>query len=287
MFGAKNSIFRIHIMHLHKYQGTGNDFILLDNRTGNYHLDKAQIQQLCDRKFGIGADGLMLLQMREGYDFEMVYYNSDASQGMFCGNGSRCLVAFAHALGAIETNQKCSFLAADGPHEAIVRADGWVEVKMIDVPTVMSLPNGDFFLYTGTVHYVTFVASLEAVEVVETGRAIRYSEPYQKEGVNVNFVEILSEQHLSVATYERGVEDETLACGTGVTACALVHTLRNKVFFSKENKIEVDVKGGHLQIRFERDEQDGFQNVWLCGPAVKVFEVPKFIFKINTKRTKK
>ncbi len=265
-------------MHLYKYQGTGNDFILLDNRTGEYSLDKNQIQQLCNRKFGIGADGLMLLQGREGYDFEMVYYNSDASQGMFCGNGSRCLVAFAHALGVMKTNQKCSFLAADGLHEAMVRADGWVEVKMIDVPTVTTLPNGDFFLYTGTVHYVTFVPTLKEVQVVETGRAIRHSEPYRKEGVNVNFVETISKNQLSVATYERGVEDETLACGTGVTACALVYALKNTDFFSKENTINVQVKGGTLQIRFEWNDKGGFQNIWLCGPAIKVFEVHKFIF---------
>ncbi|MFN7116195.1 MAG: diaminopimelate epimerase [Saprospiraceae bacterium] len=254
-------------MQFYKYQGTGNDFIMIDQRETQYltRADVTRIEQLCNRRFGIGADGLILLQNRDGYDFEMIYFNSDGRESSMCGNGGRCIVAFAKQLGVIK--DKAYFLAIDGEHEAIIRPDGWVELKMTDVKSVEN--GGDYYyLNTGSPHYITFVNNIEEVNVFEQGRAIRYNDRFKKEGTNVNFVQAQADG-IVVATYERGVEDETLSCGTGVTAAAIAYYMKSGRNIN--STVPIQVKGGKLEVRFEPDGQ-GFTNIWLCGPAELVFE---------------
>lgn len=254
-------------MHFFKYQGTGNDFVMIDQRN-TPHLTRADvslIERLCNRRFGIGADGLILLQNRVGYDFEMIYFNSDGRESSMCGNGGRCIVAFAKQLGIIQ--DKAHFLAIDGAHNAIVRADGWVELRMSDVKNV-EIGTDFYYLNTGSPHYVTFVNDIQQVNVFEQGRAIRYNDRFIAEGTNVNFVQP-NNDGISVATYERGVEAETLSCGTGVTAAAIAHYLKSGK--KMHPNIAIQVKGGNLEVRFELDGQD-FTNIWLCGPAEQVFE---------------
>jgi diaminopimelate epimerase len=254
-------------MHLHffKYQGTGNDFVILDNRNGEITLTKQQINLLCHRRFGVGADGLMLLNARQGYDFEMKYYNADGAEGTMCGNGGRCLVKFAADRGILKSDYR--FLAADGEHLASIDIDGTVSLKMNDVPYVQ-YEHGDYILDTGSPHYVDLVDDVMHVNVVERGRHIRYSDRFREEGINVNFVQQTEEPDvIIVRTYERGVEDETWSCGTGVVAAALV-CFHNENGY---NRVDVKTKGGHLSVEFDKIE-DSFQNVWLIGPAVKVFE---------------
>ena len=250
----------------YKYQGTGNDFVMIDNRATSYltRLDTQQINWLCDRRFGIGADGLILLQEKEGYDFEMVYFNADGRESSMCGNGGRCIVAFARFLGVI--NQQCTFLAVDGPHEALIGEDNWVELKMKEVKEVEK--GGNYFcLDTGSPHYVTFVENLKDLNVVKEAHKIRYSDRFKQEGINVNFVKT-SDNGFSLATYERGVEDETLSCGTGVTAAAIAYYLQNADNPIRE--VSVQAKGGQLKVRFQANT-DGFSDIWLCGPAQQVF----------------
>jgi diaminopimelate epimerase len=252
-------------IHFYKYQGTGNDFIILDNRNWIYSsLTQDQVQFLCDRKFGIGADGLMLLNPKLDYDFEMIYYNSDGRPSTMCGNGGRCMVKFAYHLGI--HHDEYFFSAADGDHSAELDDDGTVSLKMVDVQSV-SDEHGDFVLDTGSPHYVKLVGDVMDYAVVEKGMDIRYSPPYAKEGINVNFVEQKKEDEIIVRTYERGVEDETLSCGTGVVASALV-CYHNDVGY---NDVTVITKGGKLEVEFDR--VDGtYENIWLSGPAEKVFE---------------
>ncbi len=249
-----------------KYQGTGNDFVLIDQRTEQYlrREGQSQIARLCHRRFGIGADGLILLQDNPDYDFEMIYFNADGREGSMCGNGGRCIVAFAHSLGII--GDHCRFLAVDGPHEARVRPDGWIELKMSDV-TDIEEGEGFYFLDTGSPHYVAFVEELQQVDVVRRGQEVRYSERFREKGTNVNFVQAANKA-ISVATYERGVEDETLSCGTGVTAAAIAHYLRHPQ--GPKASIPIEVKGGQLEVRFEI-KKGRFTNIWLCGPAENVF----------------
>lgn len=253
-----------------KYQGAGNDFILLDERD-TYWLDETDphlIAQWCDRRFGIGADGLMLLRNRIGYDFEMVYFNADGRPGSMCGNGGRCMVDFARHLGIIA--QKAYFLAVDGPHRAQLTRPGWVELQMGDVNHIEE--GADYyFLDTGSPHYVRFVRDLSGIDVVGAGRAIRYNDRFREKGTNVNFVET-QDQCLVIATYERGVEDETLACGTGITAAALAHSLmKNGAGATVQRSVRVQAKGGVLEVRF-RQMGKRFTDIWLCGPAQRVFE---------------
>lgn len=254
----------------HKYQGTGNDFVMIDDRGGRSGLqrhDEARIRRLCDRRFGIGADGLILLRDHAAYDFEMVYFNADGREGSMCGNGGRCTVAFAKYLGLIGTATR--FLAVDGEHEArIDPAAHWVELRMGDVRHVEQ-GAGHFFLNTGSPHYVVFVDDLSTIDVVGEGRAIRYSDRFRAEGTNVNFVQAHTGGGISVGTYERGVEDETLSCGTGVTASAIAHYLRRPG--PDRQVVDIQVKGGRLQVRFQ-PRDDGFSDIWLCGPAERVFE---------------
>lgn len=251
----------------YKYQGTGNDFVVIDGRESlPFAPDDADtIRQLCDRKFGIGADGLIILRMQADYDFEMLYYNADGHPSSMCGNGGRCITAFAKKLGIVAG--ACRFLAIDGPHEASINDSNWVELKMGDV---QKIEEGEdfFFLDTGSPHYVTFVEDIDDIDVVELGRLIRYSEPYREKGTNVNFVE-QTNSSLIVATYERGVEDETLSCGTGVTAAAIAHVLKQSD--AKEASVPIETKGGKLEVRMKR-EGAGFGSVWLCGPTQLVFE---------------
>ncbi|ULQ57391.1 diaminopimelate epimerase [Flavihumibacter rivuli] len=253
-------------LHFYKYQGTGNDFVILDNRKGEYEgLSTRQIHFLCDRRFGIGADGLMLLNKKEGYDFEMKYYNSDGHEGSMCGNGGRCLVKFAFHSGIVRTNYV--FSAIDGDHHAEIDEHGIVRLKMKDVDQVLE-HHGDAVLNTGSPHYVKAVRNLAEFDVFHKGREIRNSEAFREEGINVNFVEVQSKDEIMVRTYERGVEDETLSCGTGVTACALVN-YHNEYGF---NDVTVHTRGGRLSVEFDRNEDGTYTNVYLCGPAEKVFE---------------
>lgn len=255
-----------------KYQGTGNDFVLVDNRDnafGDTNVDK--IARLCDRRFGIGGDGLMLLQNKPGYDFEMVYFNSDGRPSSMCGNGGRCIVAFAKRLGIIR--DKAHFIAVDGDHDATVK-DNWVSLKMNDVRSVEI--NEDFcWLNTGSPHYVKFVNDIEHYDMFNEGRNIRYNERFKKEGTNVNFLERKGDV-LFVRTYERGVEDETYSCGTGVTAAALVAALKGVA--TAEDHCRIKTLGGELNVRFKKNADGSFTGIWLEGPAEFVFEgvVPGF-----------
>lgn len=254
-------------LHFFKYQGAGNDFILIDNRKGDFkNMDKKAVAKLCDRRFGIGADGLMLLSAHKDFDFEMDYYNADGNLGSMCGNGGRCMVAFAKHLGIIDS--ETNFLAVDGPHYAKITAEGnWVELQMIDVDTIAN--DGDaFVLNTGSPHYVQQVTNLHEMDVFTAGKSIRNNENYKINGINVNFVEPKTD-HLFVRTFERGVEDETYACGTGVTAVAMAMAKKQNQIGKIETAIEV--LGGKLQVNFNYDGQK-FSDVFLCGPAVKVFE---------------
>ena len=249
-------------MKFYKYQGTGNDFVMIDNRLGEWDdLSIESIQKLCDRRFGIGADGLIKINSAEGVDFEVDYYNSDGSKS-FCGNGARCSVAFAHFLDIIE--DKTTFTAIDGIHEAEIK-NGIVKLKMGNVHNINTDGN-DFVLNTGSPHYVKYVEMLNNYNVYKNGNEIRNSETYKQEGINVNFVEKLSDKELFVRTYERGVEDETYSCGTGVTAVALTFMKNNNQTF-----VGVKVMGGQLKVYAEKDGE-GFKNIWLEGPAVQVFK---------------
>ena len=250
----------------YKYQGTGNDFIILDNRKGKYDaLTEEQVKSLCDRRFGIGADGLMLLNTNNGFDFEMKYYNSNGLEGSMCGNGGRCLVKFAWDMG--NQKSKYTFKASDGIHEAELDFEGIVSLKMKDVKEVKNY-HGDFVLDTGSPHYVKLVGDVESFDVFRKGQEIRQSNAFNREGINVNFVEQQSDDEIFVRTYERGVEDETLSCGTGVTASAIV-CYHNEIGF---NDVTVKTKGGKLSIQFDRLNDDTYTNIWLRGPAEKVFE---------------
>jgi diaminopimelate epimerase len=248
----------------YKYQGTGNDFIIMDNRDKRYDsLTRQQVAFLCDRRFGIGADGLMLLNTHPDYDFEMKYYNSDGRESTMCGNGGRCLTQYAFDIGIDKTS--FSFLAVDGPHEANIN-EKVVALKMNDVNQVRH-DHGDYILNTGSPHYVQFTNDVMHLDVYKKGKEIRHNKEFEKEGINVNFVEQTElTDRIIVRTYERGVEDETFSCGTGVTAAALVSAHNDSGF----NRVEVKTKGGLLSVEYEK-KGDTFKNIWLSGPAVKVF----------------
>jgi diaminopimelate epimerase len=253
--------------HFYKYQGAGNDFILLDNRAKAInHQNPELIAGLCDRRFGIGGDGLMLLQNKAGYDFEMVYYNADGQPSSMCGNGGRCIVAFAKFLGVIDT--ETNFLAVDGPHYAKISASGdWVSLQMINVD-IINTDEDAYVLNTGSPHYVKMVSGLKEKDVYQDGYNIRNNSTYKTHGINVNFVEPNDDGYF-VRTFERGVEDETYACGTGVTAVALAMAKHNH----QNGQITTPIKvlGGDLNIRFNYDGHT-FKDIFLEGPAVKVFE---------------
>ena len=250
----------------YKYHGTGNDFILLDNRTNLYdNLSEKQVAFTCNRHFGIGADGLMLLNLKQGFDFEMKYYNADGAEGSMCGNGGRCMVKFAASLGIRKNSYH--FIATDGEHDAEIDTDGIVSLKMSDVNHVEAY-NNHYILNTGSPHYVKHIRDVKEMDVKNGGRMIRNSRQFEKEGINVNFVEVLNDDTIYVRTYERGVEDETMSCGTGVTAAALV-SAHNDIGF---NNVEVKTPGGHLSVEFDKTDDSHFENIWLNGPASFVFK---------------
>ncbi|MNK41836.1 Diaminopimelate epimerase [compost metagenome] len=245
----------------YKYQGTGNDFVMIDNRDLEFPKSTELIEKLCDRRFGIGGDGLILLENDENSDFKMMYFNSDGNESTMCGNGGRCIVAFAHFLDIFE--DQTTFDAIDGLHKAEIK-NGIVKLKMIDVPDIHN-DGEDFVMNTGSPHYVKYVEMLNNYNVFKNGNEIRNSPTYKAEGINVNFVEALSDKEIFVRTYERGVEDETYSCGTGVTASALT-------FMDKNNQTSVAVKvlGGKLKVYAEKNGA-GFSDIWLEGPASQVF----------------
>jgi diaminopimelate epimerase len=254
-------------LNFYKYEGAGNDFILVDNRNNiiNHH-NPDLLASLCDRRFGIGADGIIFLQNAQGYDFEMIYYNADGRPSSMCGNGGRCIVAFAKKLNIVY--QETNFLAVDGPHYAkISDSADWVSLKMIDVDGIAR--DGDaYILNTGSPHYVILQSSLKNHDVYQEGKAIRYNDRYAAEGININFTEDFGD-HYSVRTYERGVENETFACGTGATAVALAMAkYKNQIGYIST---PINVKGGKLNIRFNYDGHI-FTDVYLEGPATFVFE---------------
>ena len=247
-----------------KYQGTGNDFVILDNRSGEFSsLDTEQIKKLCNRRFGVGGDGLMMLNNKAGYDFEMLYFNADGRPGSMCGNGGRCMIRFVFNLGIHKYTYK--FLASDGEHEGEVD-NHWIRLKMHDV-NELEEHSSYVVLNTGSPHFVKYATDVENIDVVETGREIRYSKRYMPDGINVNFVEGTGEDSIFVRTYERGVEDETLSCGTGVTAAALVSAHNPRGF----NRVDVRTPGGNLSVEFTKVDDTHFENIWLCGPAELVF----------------
>ena len=245
-----------------KYQATGNDFILVDDREKQFPDQLEAIRFMCDRKFGIGSDGLILIRDSEELDFEMVFYNPDGSQSL-CGNGSRCAVRFAEKLGL--ASGKCRFMAYDGPHDAALLSDGRVRLGMNDVQNVRVFDDG-MFVDTGSPHLIRLVQDTESVDVYGRGREIRYNPTFQEKGVNVNFVQ-LEEEGIRVRTYERGVENETLSCGTGVTAAAIASSERGRT-----SPVSVRTKGGELEVEFEKQEDGSFSRVFLTGPAQEVYQ---------------
>ncbi|MDN3665454.1 diaminopimelate epimerase [Algibacter miyuki] len=249
----------------YKYQGTGNDFVMIDNRQQTFNKrDTKHIAFLCDRRFGIGADGLILLENHNTLDFTMVYYNADGNESTMCGNGGRCLVAFAKQLGVIDT--KAVFEAVDGLHHAEIEGD-IVKLQMLDVDVVEKHDNY-VFLNTGSPHHVQFEDAIEYFDIKDKGAKIRNGAPYFDEGTNVNFVKKVNDEVFRVRTYERGVEDETLSCGTGVTAVAIAMHATNE---TTKKLITLNVEGGKLKVSFDV-ENETYKNVWLLGPA-------KFVFK--------
>ncbi len=256
------------IKEFYKYHGSGNDFIIIDDIDNQIEKTiknkQSYIKQLCNRHLGIGADGLMFLQKSKNADFRMKYYNSDGKEGSMCGNGGRCIAAFAHLKGYAKKNT--TFEAIDGLHYAEI-IDNAVNLKMSDIEGYKKFGKS-FFLDTGSPHYVEFVKDVENLDVIKKGKKVRHDESINLGGTNVNFVEIQKDT-LFVRTFERGVEDETLSCGTGVVASAIA------TYIQGITKTEYKIKtlGGNLKVRFNINKETGvIENVWLSGPAVLVFK---------------
>ncbi len=249
----------------YKYRGTGNDFVMIDNRQKTFDKnDQEYIAFLCDRQFGVGADGLILLENHKDCDFEMVYFNADGNESSMCGNGGRCITAFAQFLGVIEN--QATFEAIDGTHKASIDS-GQVKLQMQDVKSVENHIS-HVFLNTGSPHHVEMVNDVKDVDVKSKGQTIRYSAAYNEAGSNVNFVTKNAKDHFSVRTYERGVEDETLSCGTGVTAVALaMHAIGE----TNSQHVTLQTQGGELVVTFDKNNL-GYENIWLIGPAIQVFK---------------
>lgn len=252
------------LVKFHKYQGTGNDFVMIDNRSGDYDgLSLSQIQRICDRRFGIGADGLIKINSISNLDYEVDYYNADGSKS-FCGNGARCAVEFARTLGVEKSN--VVFDAIDGEHSAEINA-GLIHLQMADVFGFES-ELGDYIFETGSPHYIRFVDNVSETDIVSFGQSIRYSDTYKLDGINVNVVEEIATHKIRIRTYERGVEDETLSCGTGATAAAMAFAVKNEM--EGKLSVEVQVEGGLLEVSFIRSG-NRFEDVRLVGPANFVF----------------
>lgn len=244
-----------------KYQGTGNDFIVVDNRYLHFAPDTQMIQTLCDRRFGIGADGLILVDEHEEYDFRMTYYNSDGTQSL-CGNGSRCAMHFARELNLCD--DETTFITTDGIHKGHF-SDNIIHFQLKDISGIKTIED-DFWLHNGSPHYVKFVTDVDKIDVVKEGRTIRNLQEYAPDGTNVNFIQLFDNQ-IVVRTYERGVEDETLSCGTGVTAAAVCAGLKGL-----ESPINIETRGGNLYVSFTQKGKDQFTNIYLSGPAIQVFK---------------
>lgn len=251
-------------INFNKFQATGNDFVIIDGRFDQFDATDVVVKNLCNRRFGVGADGLIILKEKEGFDFEMLYFNSDGKPSSMCGNGGRCAVQFAKKIGILK--QTYYFLAPDGEHEANIDKDvNWVNLKMKDAQ--IHPFEEDFVIDTGSPHYVKFIpVDIETYDVFNEGRAIRNDKAFPQ-GINVNFVQPLSDSEIFVRTFERGVEDETLSCGTGVTASALAYGLRTNL-----SRIDIQTLGGRLAVSFEKTLGSTFSNVWLGGSADFVFE---------------
>lgn len=248
-----------------KFQGAGNDFVMINLMTDNLLLTEQQVETLCNRRFGIGADGLITISRSEVAQFKMTYYNCDGRPASFCGNGGRCTAAFAFSLGIV--GKTMTFEGFDGLHHAEIKEvddDKYiVELSMRDV-NQFNLRNHDLIVDTGSPHFVTQVDDAQSVDIVTEGRRIRYDKSISENGVNVDFVE-KRDSKLFVRTYERGVEDETLACGTGVTASALAASL-----WFGWNDVNIETLGGNLNVKFDKSG-NSFTNVRLTGPAVASF----------------
>jgi len=253
----------------YKYQGTGNDFVIIDNRNGHFDSKNVKLVNfLCDRRFGIGADGLMLLESNAdaNIDFTMRYYNSDGNEASMCGNGGRCIAAFAVHQDAVVNKDKFYFDAVDGLHEASYN-NGIVSLKMTNVDHITEAEN-HYFLDTGSPHYISHQKKVDETDIVNFGREIRYSEAFKPGGTNVNIVQEVAADHIKVRTYERGVEDETLSCGTGVVASAIATYMKNKECMD----FNIDVKGGRLNVSFTTENDKNFSEIWLTGAATFVFK---------------
>lgn len=257
----------------YKYHGTGNDFIMIDGIEDPEipQLSNENVRQLCDRRFGIGADGLIVLRPSEKADFYMEYFNADGQISSLCGNGSRCAVQLAKSKDY--GDEDISFMASDGLHKARIE-DGVTGIEMFS-STIKQLSARSFLLDTGSPHYVKYVNRLDDVDVHDDGKAIRYSDDYIEEGVNVNFVEKIDSKSISVATYERGVEGETYSCGTGVTAAAIVHLMEEHPIGGKHT-IQVVTKGGSLSVDISLSTR-GIEEIWLNGPAEHVYNGEVYI----------
>jgi diaminopimelate epimerase len=254
----------------YKYQGTGNDFIMIDNRELRFPAaDTELIARLCHRRFGIGADGLILLQNHPQHGIEMVYFNSDGRPSSMCGNGGRCFAAFAKQLGLAE--EKMHFLAVDGPHDATIDGEGIVSLKMQDVKDISPRATA-YVLNTGSPHFVLFQEGIDDINFVKLAKAIRHNAEFDREGINVNFVEDKGPDAIKMRTFERGVEDETYSCGTGVVAASLVHYYAHSDKGEADRTVAVKTVGGNLKVKFHYAPETGFSDVWLIGPAERVFE---------------
>lgn len=252
-------------IHFYKYQGAGNDFIMINSISDAIKFNSEKIQKLCDRRFGIGADGLIFLGPSKNSDFKMIYYNADGKEGTLCGNGGRCAVALARDFGLVKKNT--TFEAIDGTHIAAIKKDK-ISLKMLNVNKIKLENEKDFVLDTGSPHYVKMVDNIENLDVVKQAAALRFSDTFP-EGINVNFVKKINDNTFKMRTYERGVEAETFACGTGAVAVALA---MNYGKIAKENTIILQAKGGILEVSFEKKETQEYQNIFLKGDAKKVFE---------------
>jgi diaminopimelate epimerase len=250
-------------IHFYKYQATGNDFVIIDNRETKFTFSNEQIAKICHPKFGVGADGLMLIENHPTLNFHLEYFNSDGTQSL-CGNGCRAAVQFASQLGLV--NGKASFAAFDGAHAAEILPSGNIRLKMTDVNEIKMIGN-DYFIYTGSPHYIRFVSDVQNYPVVDEGKKIRYDEQFKPGGTNVNFVELLQDNTIFVRTYERGVENETLSCGTGITAAALAAALNGY-----SSPVKINSLGGNLSVEFKSGQSGTFQEIYLVGPAKMVFK---------------
>jgi diaminopimelate epimerase len=250
-------------VHFYKYQATGNDFVVIDNREGKLSLSVSDVNRICDRKFGVGADGLMLIENHPSLNFNLAYFNSDGTQSL-CGNGSRAAMLFASRIGLV--NGKAVFNAYDGEHEAELLPSGIVRLRMNPVDNIRKIGD-DYHIDTGSPHLVRFVADVDSVAVFEEGQKLRYHEGYGPGGTNVNFVTLQNDNTIFVRTYERGVENETLSCGTGVTAAALAAALKGYA-----SPVRIKTRGGDLSVEFKSGHSGTFQDIFLIGPAKMVFE---------------